>query len=728
MFTLLKDQIKEKVKVNKDEKLRYISRSIKVIISFDLETLKNRYYEIFPIYDKNLETFYPWIGYESGDLLKEIIITTFSAETLENLTKRGYECIDFSDQIIVVGDITEKEGSNKINNFINVFKEIVNELDLKNIFKIGIFIIGNIETLKKTERNTKNNIVTLPEINFFDKIYFLDRINTQKALITNKDEIYTLISYLIRFLQTKPVQIRENGTKTLNFGEWIKQSGVQEKKCCSFSGFTIFFPIEYILETVLIMKGGELIEKSFISDFPKEKTDFYFKNFLNEFSMEPLDSFVKKLKENTKIISPLSFENLPLPYEMPDKVKILSEYFNELEINLPNYASINKEILKKESIKFLTGFKYKLTDYLDYILKHEKGGVLLAIEFLNKLYEYFEKNQGENNIENGELNIKEKILQLEKECENGPRKYSLILRTIISILPLVFTFNILNSFKPRMILILLSFFIVGGSYIVWDAWTTRVLRIFQDIKIGLEKKWTGLMERIENDILKNMIEEVKNIVKESQTEMEKIKTRIEKIVKFSKEEYFPSYPSLENSFLNYLIDIPNSPEENGRESRDFIKYIECDIEKLAEEFIREQHPLEYWKRFFSPTDENFNNWEYSLIEKSSLKFIPFTNTLINLSICEILKERTEKKEKIFNLLKRFSHPYIILKPGSSEGELKALLEIPSQKCELVENEFIDFISKYLGNLETKKIHSPYRISLYTVKEGINIDDVKIGGG
>ncbi|MCD6407808.1 hypothetical protein J7L87_02005 [bacterium] len=728
MLENLKRTIHDKVKENKEEHQEYVSRTIQVFFSFNVDSLKNKYYELFPSKDKEVEIFYPWVDWEKESTsLEEKIINIFSSETLTKFTDKGYKILDHSNQLIVVSDLTKHNIEKKINSFQQFFSHILDRIGNPTLYKIGIFILRNLNK-SYTDRKESAKLFNIADFNwikFFDKVFFFDISNPEGVIIEKEENFYSLIIYLIRYLRTKPIQFVEN-EKVMEFGSWVKTIGVSEHKCCSFSGFTLSLPIEYILETVLVMKGGEIIEKSFIGKFSEDKVSFYSNSFINEFPMLSPEVLIKHMKNRIKTINPICFENLPLPYEEPDKVKLLTKFFVDLETKLPEYAEVNKKILKSYIDKFVSDFRYKLNDYLNHILKAEKGGVLLAIEFLKQIYSVLENYKIEEPAKSIEVNIEDKISQLERECENGPRKNSLIARTFTAFLPLVLIFLNLKSFKTRLIPTFLSLLLVGSSYIYWDTWVSRVLRIFQEIKKLIEKKWENLMKKVEYEILKDLCVKLKEVVEELRRGMERTKLRVEEIVDFCKRKYLPS-PLPGYGFLSYAVDIPSSKEQSDAEIREFEKYINFDIEKVAEDFVVSESPLEFWQRLSSPEQESFNRWEYTLIEKASLKALPYAGRLVNLSICEVLRNKPERKEKVLALLQKVSFPYIILKPGSFIGELRALLEFPSKECKEVSDKFSTCLSRYF-TLEKRETSPLYRISLYVIQEEINIDDIKWIGG
>ncbi|MCD6417637.1 hypothetical protein J7M00_02500 [bacterium] len=100
-----------------------------------------------------------------------------------------------------------------------------------------------------------------------------------------------------------------------------------------------------------------------------------------------------------------------------------------------------------------------------------------------------------------------------------------------------------------------------------------------------------------------------------------------------------------------------------------------------------------------------DNLRKEIFEQSAKKLFPYTNPLLNLSVCDIIGKDKEYAKNMAELLLQNSKPFLILNAGVQPEGANAVLEIP-EECANISQSFSDEIKNTLNILHSP-IHYPH---------------------
>src|SRR5664280_268355 len=442
---LLRKEIFNETASLKFPRVTVLARTFYLVLSPSMGHLQDWFHEWFPDSDEAISNVHPWYIADkniSPEKLKEILtgifLGAFSVEVSNKLISSGYRILNTANQVFLIGDLTEDGFDEYLKLVQTSFQKVVDDFGNHEspVYFTGIFLRRNLT--KNADGNVTakfcgdfdNKLKTIKSK--LDRVFFIDISNSAGVVVSKEKDMHFLVGQLLYILSKKPLEFSEENNFAA-FGEWLRRVSPQENLCNGFSGISILNPIDQMLETLLIAKGGEILDGAFFGDIDEKKVDFYTKSLLNNTHLNSLEVFSKMLKENGKapLINP--FNNIKgvkasWNINQPDD---FAAFIDDLDSNLPDDAEENRKIMAGLGQLLLDNFRYELLEHLNAAISNEKGGLLIAEQFLSKLKEMLTGMMPEKIPDHPYPDISNLIHALVTICNKGPRKESVITRTSV---------------------------------------------------------------------------------------------------------------------------------------------------------------------------------------------------------------------------------------------------------------------------------------------------------
>jgi len=165
---------------------------------------------------------------------------------------------------------------------------------------------------------------------------------------------------------------------------------------------------------------------------------------------------------------------------------------------------------------------------------------------------------------------------------------------------------------------------------------------------------------------------------------------------------------------------------NRRE--DIVKYqklIDVNLGDLTREYLVSRQPLELWQRLSPKGTSEWNEWEWKLIESAALHLLPHGTQVLELSVCQLLRENELQLDNILELIIRSAEPFLVLKPDEPKGSYAPTVEIQSEGCSDIRSRITKAIENNFRTVQIQDAKSIYRISFYCFSEGVNLESVLV---
>lgn len=305
---------------------------------------------------------------------------------------------------------------------------------------------------------------------------------------------------------------------------------------------------------------------------------------------------------------------------------------------------------------------------------------------------------------------------LEDKTKKGPRKESVAIRTFLfSSATLLGIIGSQRFFDLPFISFPVGALIAaGGGLLYWYGWKNRIERLVIKIQEALNKKWRSLMEKKINELMRKLLPKYVSLIDEMIPKVDDASCRLRELIDYFENKHKAPSPS-ESAFWIYAL---KGREEVG----EYSEMIDADISTVASEYLLEEKLLELWNRISPSGSSELNPWEWELVEKAGLKLIPHTQKLLNLSICEVLRDFPEKSDNFSQLFMRLATPF--LKIEQAQGDIRGTFEISEEEiCRNLYNKLRDSVKGYFSNIEKNDSLTVYRLSLFSFFEGANLDSV-----
>ncbi len=709
-----------------------VSRTFYVPTSPTMNHLKEWFDEWFPILDGDLNKIYRWIALSEGeDISKTIskaVLEAKDVKTLSVLINKGYQVIENANQIIFIGDLTEDgflESLKKSHkNFSDAFEGLFQEKG--SLYRQGLFLISNLSRgYSKGAGDSKKTSIFGEFIswakNNLDMVYFIDATNRFGTVVSDAKDLHFFLGHLAYVLTQKPVEFSKKD-RVGAFREWVSRNSISQERFNGFSAISIVTPINQIIETLLVKKGGEILDQAFFGSFNEKRLNLYLNRILNKASLSSFEAFTHSLSKHPiyRFLDPFDAfndsEKSPLAWDL-NKPEGFTISADELDASLANYAETNGEIINKASETMLSEFEYSLLEDVNTAIStEEKGGMILVKDCLNKLKAHIKAMIPDEPASPIYPDSGPIIRNLEKRVKKGPRRAAVAIRSIVlsgSFLVGLITGLKLFDFKFNLLLSLSLLSLVFG-YIYWHSWINRTENLVIKITGTIRKKWEAMMNYKKTSVVKDILPKYLQIVDEMISKVELAAKRLEKLSIYFKEEHLAPSPPSSAFWINTL------------DTRDEIvsKYynlINVDTHNVALKYITEEKPLTLWNRLSSVESSEINIFEWGLVEKATLRIIDDCRDLVNISVCGNLRDFPEKAKNFLEFLKRSTAPFIRLKP---EPDTTGSLEIFSNGCDDICSAIDHAIEgNYSTKLATIPAKTPYRISVFSFAESIDLNSL-----
>lgn len=723
----LKEQISEKTSQFKFPQSKITSRIIYVVLSQSMNEIKILNQKWYPIFDENVSQFHQWVSFsgDEGQLerdLKSCLMNLFNTSVYTSLTEQDYEIVGTANQIIIIGDLTDEEIDSKLKLTIKTLEGVLKNFTTVQtpFYWVGVFQLRSFSTNKdgQLQINPPENLEFLQSYrDRFDRVFVMDVLNENGIVIKKADDFNAMVAQLLFFLRKSPIQFFQNNNSQ-GFSEWLKSCHFSEGMVSGISAASIILPIDEIVELNAVGKGIEVLKEAFLADHDEALAKSEFELFLSNNDIFSLETLQNKLKnsENFKLIDP--FEEITIE-DLEDEHKAVFIY-ESVDASLSRLAAENNKILEHYSREIIQDFGYSLSDQTDNILTKESSCISLAISFMEKLENKLKVLKTKVSTTTPEYTDPAPLIQIVKrKISGGPEKVAVFIRTLILSITIFFGFY---NYWIRNLQRLLSFtglllLITIATFIYWHAFHTRLERKILKIEKYIHEKWLVLMQRNYEQIMSEIVVETSKIVKEQKSKIQLVSERIEEIIKFFKYKYKIKIEN-ENTVWRYLLKSENDFEQ-------YKDLITVPVSDVAKDYLQQKRPLTLWKRLSPVNASELNNWEMELAEKAFIHLLPYTDRILQLSICKILSEQEDRMNTMANLLVRLSQPFVTLVPEAKNPEQRIVLQIGQKDCDKISTRFEQELSHHYKHVEMQSLQSHYKLSFLSLSDNIDLKDIRL---
>ena len=720
----LKKEISKKTSRFKFPQSKITSRIIYVILSQSMTEIKLLHQKWYPIFDENVSQFHQWVLF-SGDEeqlerdLKSCLMNLFDTTIYTSLAEQGYQLVETVNQIIVIGDLTDADIDYKLKLTTKTLEGILKDFSTVQtpFYWIGVFQLRNFRTNKdgQLQINMPENLEFLkPYRDRFDRIFVMDVLNENGIVIKKAGDFNAMVGQLLYFLRKSPIRYFQNNNSQ-GFSEWLKSCNFSEGMVSGISAVSIMLPIDEIMELNAVGKGVKVLKEAFLADYDEELANSAFELFLSNNDVFSLETLQNKLKnnENFKLLDP--FEEISVE-DLEDEGKAVFIY-KSVDASLSRLAEENKKILKQHSNEIIQNFGYSLSDQVDKILTEESACISLAAAFMEKLENNLKVLETQVSTTKPEYADPSPLIQYAKrKISGGPEKVAVFIRTLI--LSITIFFGMYNYWVQSLLSftgLLLLLIIV--TFIYWHAFRTRLERKILKIEKYIREKWLALMQYNYEQIMSEILIETSKIVKEQKSKIQFASERIEEIIKYFKYKYKIEIED-ENTVWRYFLKNEN----------DFEKYkdlITVPVSDVAKSYLKKKEPLTFWGRISQSNAVELNEWELELAEKAFVHLLPYTDQILQLSICKILSDQEDRSNTMVNLLVRISQPFVTLVPEAKNPEQRIVLQIGQGDCDNISTRFKQELSNHYKHVEMQSSQTPYTLSFLSFSDNIYLKDIRL---
>lgn len=730
----LRRAIFEETRALKTPKTDVLARTFYIVLSPSMGHLQDWYHKWFPDPDEAIRHIHPWYITASGDddtelkkKLKSMFLGAFSADITNKLINKGYRLLNTATQIILIGDLTEDGFVQYQESVHAIFRAIVNEYGNHEapVYFTGVFLCRRIIKGDDGSYETKSCGCISDQLKSkdqLDRLFLIDIANASGVVVSEEQDMHFLVGQLLYNLSKKPLEFSE-AKNYAAFGEWLHRVRPCDNKCSGFSGISILNPVDQMLETLLIAKGGEVLQSAFLGEFDDSKVDFYTKSLINNTHLNSLEVFSKMLKENktAPLIDPFrNIESVKSALQM-DEPDVFATYIDSLDAHLAGDAAENRRIMDSLAQLLLDKFRYELFEHVNAAIANETGGLLIAEKSLAQLEGIIAAMIPEKKPDQPFPDISNLILKLVEICKKGPRKLSVIVRG--ALLCLMTGAGMLSSKVmfdlPFVVFPLTAVLAAASITIYWYGSKSQVERRVSDIWQNLITKWNILMGKEYSETFANFLPQYISMIDALSENVETSKKRLQEVVDIFMSQYVAALP-VHSAFWLYAV---NSREDLMRN----LPLVQANIREAAAAYLKEERPLALWNRTAPPNSSELNEWEWTLGETIGLRLIPSAKRIVDLSVSQLLNDSPVQTKAFLELLKGSAQPFLMVKPGTPACHSQATVEMPDEASDELYKKIELAVSGAFQGMDRKRSMSPYRISLFSFAENIDMGSMKAGG-
>jgi uncharacterized coiled-coil protein SlyX len=693
-----------------------VCRTTVLCLSKSLAVLEGSYKRLFP-QDRRLEPIFPWAN-EPGQI-GPALLRAFSLPTSQTLLRAGFRIIDSVNQFIFLGDLADPEFESSFEASHQEFKKRIGPIESEQTpsHTIGIFLIKNINSADGTATILPSErLKPLRKVQaLLDKVIVLDIVNPQGVLIDRAEDVHCLLGHCLHWVFGMPIKYLDDGNLQ-GYSEWLKRGDVSYPRISAFTGRSLVLPMEWILKSIAVMKGCEVLQ-SVLFKPDEDPAGASPMGFINELSINSLDFLRSHLVRNPD-------------YKFPDPLKSMPEWnfgsareflqrMDALDASLPENARDYRNTFIQVSEKLCVQSRLRLEEYLVRIISRTKGGILIAGVFLNHISEHLTRlsNDIPQTAEfEDPVAIREKI---RAQLDKGPSRLAVILRASLLAVVIFLGFGVFKNGMIRDVLLRLigSGAVMLLGFIYWHSWKTRLQRRVIEYKNRINKKWNVLLSNEIISTQRKTIDDLNKQIDETKKEVERVQRRTESLLRFFNTEYLPDRPEETSFWLNITMD------RNAIVGR-YLTRVSADPLEVANQFQSEESILESWKRMGNPEDRNPNDWEWALLERASLRILPFLEELKNVTVCQEVRDHPEIKEQFSNALRSCAGPFIRIVAGSDPITVRPTIESP-RGCDDLVSEIIRSVRDSVGEPRIVESLCRYRLSYLGYADDIDLEAIRL---
>jgi predicted Holliday junction resolvase-like endonuclease len=687
-----------------------------------MRSIKQWYIQWFPLLDTILAPFSPWIidGDNADTEIDDLIFTTvraaYDASLITDVIGKGYRIIEGADQIILAADMSEAESMDKLNKYYQVLSDSFKKLNIDMPHVIGVFLLSSSQDTESGDPGENSSVLLSDMMKWAGdklcKVFLLDNVNGY-MVIKNPADKNSLVGQLLYFLARKPVNAERDNNFSI-YTDWLTADKNPEDSIVnSISAVSLCTPIDQVIETLLVRQSGSLLQEAFIDpvDNSNDIAEDYNLSFCNKVMLNSYESLVETYHRD--ILNPFSEAFPVFNIENP---KQFCHYADEIDRGMPNYVDTNSELMKASGDQHIGVFTYSYDEHVAKIISSEKGCFPVASAFFEKTKEHLTSIIPEDPPlpkERG-YEVAGAIQQLLEETENGPGKKALIIRSLILISMFLLTFITGDFSYYSFIFLAVAIIVSAGSVFYWNGWKTRMGRMADEIKENLEARWKKEMAEETHNIICQAQPLYQEVIESSVKRVQNAGERLSNVINYFRNEYKAPEPE-DTAFWLYPVDFISYQGMMKQYETDFVHSI-----------IKDEEPLQLWQRLVNDGAE-INRWEWELAEKVAIRMMPYCSDILNESICALIIKNRSQLENLIALFKKLSPPFLRLRPGKTSG-LSGVLEAYAENC----GEFITMLQnmisdEYSSSIQVVDSNTPYRITLFSLLEGIGIKNIITGG-
>jgi hypothetical protein len=724
----LRQEIGKLTKSGKNAQPLCVSRVIFISLNKSLDDLRKTYFEHYPLYDPLLEMVYRWITVDD-DAPSEVFQTRFddvwqeimAPELINAFAKSDFSLLDNIIQIVFVTDLSAE----KSNELLNSYKSLIDSTLRKWSAKALVFF-SCIALLRNFDHKANKTIPTADVDLFLDwsrnnlhRLYAVDITNYKGTFITQSSDLHSFLGQMVYFITNIHAEC-VSGSVDSSFEEWLNGVSPNNDHASSFSAFTYAFPSEYVLEVCLVSKGAESIRQALFGEPDETRSQFYMNSIINEHgfsSYNVLREFVfKKEAENNES------EVLSVIHEVlrgnqtscdNESIDLHITTYDKINDALPLMIAQNESIFIEQSINVPVSFNHTLLENVKTILVEETGSIKILDLTLEKLQTHLANLKPESKAP-PEDNFENLKSQLEQEKDKAPKQWSVIGRLIIlTVLAGLTLFDLITSlnYKFGLSVFLIVIFLIIHLVYKWRMAKKRIERLYILMEKLINDKWKYAKFEAQNKFISKIVHTSLSYVKQHKRQCKNVAVRLNNIITYGQKVHEP--PKFTNSaFWINLID-------NREQALGYDRFI-GERTKLKEiQFLDTYRPIELWGRLSYAGGSILNSWELNFLQNAAKDFLPLTQELLSLSICEILENNTQELK---NLIIKYSEPFLVMNkleiPSNS-----CYINIPSHKCSAVKDVISDSFSGHFSNLFMINTTSYHIISFLSLAEGIEFKNI-----
>ncbi|MDA8083095.1 MAG: hypothetical protein M0024_05510 [Nitrospiraceae bacterium] len=731
---ILRGDIASRTAQLKFPKREVASRTFYVVVSLSMAHLRDWFQRWFPASSEELKKILPWIVFPSTGGTDDVVgavssawLNAYSAATINALTAEGNKVSDTATQVILIADLTEDGIQEKLETVYQAFEQIMENVTTHKspVVFSGLFLARNIEC----SANGSLGIKTSKDLKGLEgwmtrriaKAFLFDISNPCGTIVSNANDLHFCLGQLLYILSKKPVEFAMAGDHQ-GFSEWATRGTARDRQCTGFSGISILSPIDQIMETLLLAKGGEVLQEAFFGGFSEERAGFYLKSLMNKMHLNSTDVFRSSMTRNPgfPLIDPFAAVTQEARTWDIDAAGHFIALVDGLDVRLQGDAQENRKTMDSLGKKSLDEFRYVLLEHLNQAVAGERGGLLVAGQMLSRLRETVAGMITGKPAVPVYPDVSSTIRRLESKSSVAPRRPAIVARTLMLTLALLGGFygsqNLLDL--PFIAFPLLALLGVSGGVVYWFASKAPLEKLVVDIWGNLHEKWTRLLDKETGEVVQEVLPKYMEIIDELLARVTEATSRLQEVVQFYRETY--AAPVGENSaFWVYSL---SSREEMLK----YMPLLKVDVHAAAADYLAAEKPLELWNRVSAPGSTEPNEWEWRLGEGVGRFLLPSSDDLLNLSICRILRDAPEKLRRFEELLRRSADPYLNVVPGTPDCVKQGALETPQEGCEDIVTSLSSGLKGNYQHLHLTDSLTPYRISCFSFAEDVEMANLKLG--